>query len=218
MERVLGLRLGIFLFGLAFPVMIFSSGCSSTATSSTAIAGGTLGLGTTPSHQLEQVYYLGVFDPQEQLPPTIYRVIVRGQASALGATNFASGWVPAALVDSLNSRVGFKKDGSNVNLSSGEPLKKPLKTGRRLMLFGPEGFREAPADHRLVLVMGSNPEAYFNSINNALGAVSKVRVDQLNGDLRQKLMDALRKLKDERERLKDLQADYKVNLADQGGN
>ncbi|HQR16172.1 MAG TPA: hypothetical protein PKW52_13355 [Nitrospira sp.] len=33
-----------------------------------------------PGHDIEQVYYLGSFDPQEQIPPALYRVRVRGQA------------------------------------------------------------------------------------------------------------------------------------------
>ena len=38
----------------------------------------------------------------EQVPPSVYRVRVKGQASFLSATKFASGWVPADLVDSLS--------------------------------------------------------------------------------------------------------------------
>src|SRR6185436_10478783 len=55
-----------------------------------------------------------------------------------------------------------------------------LKPGRRLMMFGPEGFREAPADHRLVIVMGANPKAFFEAIDTALGDLSQVSVDSGN--------------------------------------
>lgn len=178
------------------------------------VAGTTLLLGNTPTHQFEQIYYLGVFDPQEQLPPTVYRVIVRGQAGATSATNFASGWVPANAVDSLSSRVAFDRDDPMAKVTPGKdgPLE-DFKTGRRLMLFGPEGFREAPKNHRLVIVMGSDPHEYFDAINDALGTVSRVRADQLNNELKTKLFEALLKLKNERERLKDLEADVKVKFA-----
>jgi hypothetical protein len=41
------------------------------------------------------------------------------------------------------------------------------------MLFGPEGFREAPANHRLVIVMGSDPSAFFQGVDQALGIVAQ---------------------------------------------
>ena len=49
-----------------------------------------------------------------------------------------------------------------------------MLTGRRLVMFGPEGFREAPKDHRLVVVMGSNPDAFFSAVDEALGVVASV--------------------------------------------
>ena len=51
--------------------------------------------GRAPTNEVQQIYYLGVFDPREQVPPTIYRVRVLGQAAAISRTRFASGWVPA---------------------------------------------------------------------------------------------------------------------------
>src|SRR4051794_18904725 len=67
-------------------------------------------LAVTPTNEIEQIYYLGVFDPQEQVPSTIYRIRVHGQSSALSNMRFGSGWVKAALIDSLNTSVHF--DGS----------------------------------------------------------------------------------------------------------
>src|SRR5690349_10039840 len=58
-----------------------------------------------PGHDIEQVYYLGSLDPQEQVPPALYRVRVRGQASIISWMSFGSGWVPADLIDSLGSSV-----------------------------------------------------------------------------------------------------------------
>jgi hypothetical protein len=78
---------------LAAPLIV--SGCSLDPATRNSLAGvGVAVAGVTPSTNLEQVYYLGVFDPQEQIPPTLYRVRVRGQASALNFTRYASGWVP----------------------------------------------------------------------------------------------------------------------------
>jgi hypothetical protein len=41
-------------------------------------------------------------------------------------------------------------------------------------MFGPEGFREAPRDHRLVVVMGSDPSVFFSAVDEALGSVAAV--------------------------------------------
>ena len=44
--------------------------------------------------------------------------------------------------------------------------------GRRLMQFGPEGFRSAPKDHRLVILMGASPETVEQAFASALGSVA----------------------------------------------
>ncbi len=156
------------------------TGCGSVAARNSLLAvAGTAQLGQTPSNTIKQVYYLGVFDPRDQLPPTIYRVRVQGQASALNATKFASGWVRAELVDSLSGQVEFPGEGTKTrpdaaNGSGVDVVDKGLLTGRRLIMFGPEGFREAPKNHRLVVVMGSNPDAFFSAVDQALGVVASV--------------------------------------------
>lgn len=53
------------------------SGCDTTGAIIGGIAGITVLAGLSPSNEIDQVYYLGVFDPQEQIPPTVYRVRVR---------------------------------------------------------------------------------------------------------------------------------------------
>jgi hypothetical protein len=138
-----------------------------------SLTGVTIG-SQTPSSVIRQVYYLGVFDPRDQLPPTIYRIRVQGQASALALTKFASGWVRAELVDSLSGQVALPGDRPT-------PADKPAVEqvnvgfgGHRLVMFGPEGFREAPRDHRLVVVMGANPEGFFAAVDQALGVVAQV--------------------------------------------
>jgi len=154
------------------------SGCATPRiTNVTAGVAGTLALGNMPTTNIVQTYYLGVFDPREQLPPTIYRVRVQGQASALAWTKFASGWVRSDLVDSLSGSI--EMDRSGVKL--GDAARQGVALGqdgdksqlnRRLVMFGPEGFREAPKNHRLVVVMGNNPEAFFGAVDRALGAVA----------------------------------------------
>lgn len=163
-------------------------------------------LATIPSNDIEQVYYLGVFDPQEQVPPTIYRVTVRGQASAISSMRFGSGWVPAEMIDSLNTSVGFDPATGRPKseAAAGETLSK-LKTGRRLMMFGPEGFREAPKDHRLVMVMGGSPEAFFSAIDEALGTVGRARIEQLESGLKNDLLKEMIKIKNEKQNLTALQ-------------
>ena len=77
-----------------------------------AIIGGTIIGAAAPTSDIRQIYYLGMFDPQGQLPPQMYRIRVNGQSSFLSKVNFASGWVPAPLVDSLGGQVTQAKDGA----------------------------------------------------------------------------------------------------------
>jgi hypothetical protein len=140
-------------------------------------------LAQTPTTDIRQTYYLGVFDPYDQLPPAFYRVRVHGQAGAISRVSFASGWVRAELVDSLGGRIPtpFQQDNDGKkDPKAGVPgtdkdaeLMAGSLSGRRLMLFGPEGFREAPANHRLVIVMGSDPSAFFQGVDQALGIVAQ---------------------------------------------
>lgn len=170
----------------------------------------------SPSHEIEQVYYLGVFDPDDQVPPSLYRLTVRGQASFISAVQFASGWVPAHLVDSLETRIQFKEKSTELEFTTGDPSRQAkLTPGRRLMLFGPEGFREAPANHRLVIVMGSNADTYFESIEKVLGAVAAAKREQAlspeerQGDVIKRLLE----LSEEQGRIQRLKADFDAAAA-----
>ncbi|MFO1055248.1 MAG: hypothetical protein U1F36_23765 [Planctomycetota bacterium] len=128
----------------------------------------TVGVGAVAKgHDIQQTYYVGIFDPMEQLPTALYRITVRGEASVVNSVKFASGWVDARLVDSLETKLEFDTKGG-VSLGT-EKGKAHLKTGRGLWLFGPEGFRPAPRDHRLVVVMGSDPSAFFQAVDDTLG-------------------------------------------------
>ncbi|MEW6669040.1 MAG: hypothetical protein AB1512_27845 [Thermodesulfobacteriota bacterium] len=169
----------------------------------------------SPSHEIQQIYYLGVFDPQDQVPPTVYRVRVHGQASFISWVNFASGWVPADLVDSLGSNISFEKSTQQLKIDrAGSKELVSLQTGRRLVLFGPEGFREAPRNHRLVVVMGSSPEKFFQAIDQSLGEVSQAIEAKKDSALNQKLFAALMKVSRERERLDELIKDIELELAE----
>ena len=170
----------------------------------------------SPSHEIEQVYYLGVFDPDDQVPPSLYRLTVRGQASFISAVQFASGWVPAHLVDSLETRIQFKEKSTELEFTTGDPSRQAkLTPGRRLMLFGPEGFREAPANHRLVIVMGSNADTYFESIEKVLGAVAAAKREQaLSPEERQgDVIKRLLKLSEEQGQIQRLKADFDAAAA-----
>jgi hypothetical protein len=196
--------------GLALTgVLLWGGGCATPYQTAALVAGGVVAAGAkSPAQELEQIYYLGVFDPEEQLPPAVYRLTVRGQASILSNTKFASGWVPASLVDALNGRIGLDPSGSGeVEFSQTNTAHNvSLATGRRLMLFGPEGFREAPRNHRLVIVMGADPKTFFEAMDSALGQVSGVTIERQNTALEQKLFQALVSTASSRENLSRLKA------------
>lgn len=171
------------------------------------IVGATVYAGQTPAHELEQTFYLGVFDPQEQVPPSVYRVRVRGQASFMSRTNFASGWVNAAFVDSLGTAWNFDGESGSFQVDKvGESELAKLQTGRRQVLFGPHGFREAPRDQRLCIVMGANPDAWFEAIDNAIGVVAEASTDRRIGQLKSDVFDALATAKAEKDALEKLAA------------
>lgn len=202
---------------LAAALLVGALGASGCTTND--IVGGTIGatlLGAnSPSQEIQQIYYLGAFDPQGQLPPTVYRIRVHGQASFISFVRFASGWVPAQFIDSLSSNVKFgaeKTAGIEIDSEASGKLSK-LTTGRRLMLFGPEGFREAPKDHRLVVVMGSSPDEFFSAIDESLGTIAQLRAAQKQRDdadtlergaLDRDMFSALAHVKDQRNRLEAL--------------
>ena len=138
------------------------------------LAAGAVAASVTPSFDLEQIYYLGSFDPAGQLPPTLYRIRVRGQSSILNSTKFASSWVPAEVVDALTGSISLdvKTGAVAVKGDKDNPGFNINESGRRLMQFGPEGFRSAPKGHRLVILMGASPEAVEQAFASALGSVA----------------------------------------------
>ena len=194
-----------FQFAIGWALLLFmaslTTGCNSVPQN--VALGAVIGTGVgaiIPAHDIEQVYYLGSFDPQEQVPPALYRVRVRGQASLISWMRFGSGWVPADLIDSLGSSVEINKaDGKIVMTKAGGDQLSRLAIGRRLMQFGPEGFREVPKDHRLVIVMGSSPDKFFKAMDEALGSISQAKADQDSRALNGLLFEAITKVRAEKQ-------------------
>jgi hypothetical protein len=194
------------------------AGCTTPAQNIALVTTTTVLGAQAPGQEIEQVYYLGIFDPQEQVPEAVYRLTVHGQGSAIGLMRFASGWVPANLVDTLNTNIGFNKDSGAVEVTNKQDASQSsIATGRRLMLFGPEGFREAPKDHRLVIVMGSSPEAFFGAIGDSLQAINQVSLENKNSAASQSLMNERLRLEAERARLQDLKAEIAIELPEPKG-
>jgi len=179
----------VLIASLCVVLTIFVSGCAHPAQTAALVAGVTAFGGQAPTHELQQTYYLGIFDPQEQLPPAFYRVVVHGQSSLLSLMRFASGWVPADTVDSLGSRVEMDIETGKITVQKekDDKLAAALNAGRRQVLFGPEGFRESPRNHRLVIVMGSSAEKYFDQIS---GTLREARFGSSLQDLLLKLREA----------------------------
>lgn len=167
--------------------------------------------GQAPTQEIEQVYYLGIFDPQEQLPPAVYRITVRGQGSLISQTRFASGWIPSAIADTLTSQLSFGPDGPR-NTGSSMSGVQGIANGRRLLLFGPEGFREAPKDHRLAIVMGSDPSEFFDAISAGLSAVAEVKSEGADAKAMGEVLGELSRLRSESTRLRDLRQDLDDRL------
>ncbi|WP_338848941.1 hypothetical protein V8J88_08355 [Massilia sp. W12] len=183
------------------------SACSSLTVvqRNSAIGAGVGTVGTfVPGSKMEQTYYLGVFDPLEQLPPTIYRVRVKGQSSFWNLTRYASGWVAAEVIDSLTSNISFNSKNGNINLEKNEPLSRNALNGRGLVLFGPEGFREAPRNHRLVITMGASPEKFFNIANEAMGLVAAAKQGQGSIELERNMFKEIQLLQAEQDILDNI--------------
>lgn len=196
-------------------LLCLCSGCSSSSETTTlvgAIAGGTALGAQSPAHEIEQIYYLGVLDPMEQTPSAIFRLTVRGQASLISFTRFASGWAPARLVDSLNTNLSFSEQGVVTSSKEEQSSLSQIKTGRRLILFGPEGYREVPRNHRLVLVMSSNPEKYFNALGETLGTIADVQVKKLDAEFHREVLRSLKKVRDEQKQIQALKEDVERDV------
>ena len=190
------LALGVWLAALG--------GCGMTVVQRNLVTG-TGAASLAPSAEIEQTYYLGSFDPRGQLPPAIYRIRVRGQSSILNATRFASSWVPAEVVDSLSGSLAIDAKNGKLSIERDSATSSSLAdAGRRLMLFGPEGFREAPTGHRLVVIMGSDPQMVEQAFSEALGSVAQVKFGRAGVPVERDIFALLLGLGQEREQLNAL--------------
>ena len=160
--------------------------------------------GQAPINEIEQTYYLGVFDPRGQLPPQVYRIRVHGQSS-FGAGKFASGWVPAQVIDTLSTSA-LSSSGSS-DLGFGSETGSTFLKGRKLVAFGPEGFREVPESHRLVMVMGNNSDKFFNAVSEALGSISTTTIQKRAITLNSEIFKELTELLREKQRMEDFKDD-----------
>lgn len=192
-------RLALVAVGLAC-CMVMLGGCATVA--QRAAGGVTTAAALTPNADIQQTYYLGSFDPANQLPPAVYRIRVTGQSSIINRTRFASGWYPAAVVDALNGKLTLDNKTGDVTGSGVQDGASGILPGRGMVMFGPEGLREAPRDHRLVVIMGSNPEQVEQAFSGALRSVATVRFGQSGAGLDKQLFTRLTELASEREQLK----------------
>ncbi|MBD3268427.1 hypothetical protein GF373_17305, partial [bacterium] len=84
-----------FIFFVTLAALLMCYGCETGQVVGSA-AGVTWVGAQAPGNEIQQIYYLGVFDPHEQVPPQVYRITVRGQASAFSGVKYSSGWVHAS--------------------------------------------------------------------------------------------------------------------------
>lgn len=198
-------HLSPYLFCISLCLILSSCGTPET------VVGSAIGItafgGRSPGHELQQVYYLGAFDPLEQLPPLMYRITVFGQASVLSSVKFSSGWVRSELIDSLNTQIEYEDGAGGMKISRiGDEELSGLNPSRRLYLFGPEGFREAPKDHRLVIVMGSSPQKFFEAVDQTLSIYARSEYEEQNTELIQKIFAIRNGLMNQQQRLNDIEA------------
>ena len=182
------------------------SGCATTEQNiALGVAGATFVAGTTPTSEIEQIYYLGIYDERSQLPPEFYRIKVHGQASSLSDMTFGSGWVPAKLVDTLNPESQAILTKTDVDNAGQSPCGAEFLNGRKLILYGPEGFRRVPNCYRLALVMGADPSAFFSAMDQALGSIHKSKSEKRDNKLTIQLLKHQSQLHLESSRLEDLE-------------
>ena len=182
-------------------------GCTSTEKAFTGMAA----LAIAPSNEIEQIFYLGVFDPQEQIPQTIYRIRIHGQASALNSMKFGSGWVKSELVDSLTSQQQIIAQAKSLKGDGNPVFNELLDTSvqRKLIALGPEGFRISPKDHRLVVVMGASPDAFFSAVDNVTGQKARMQNNSISQELVRYLFDNLADINSLQEGLTNIPSKYK---------
>ena len=71
------------------------------------------------------------------------------------------------------------------------------------------------ADHRLVIVMGTSPEDFFQGVDEAMGKLAQATAVARDAELDQELFRALLALKDEEDRLDQLEKDAELALGEE---
>jgi hypothetical protein len=119
---------------------------------------------------VKETFYVGRFDPLTQLPEELYRFRLKGSSGCLSSVRFASGWLPAEMVDPLDTQLTISPKGK-VGVDAGDENNKAhVEAYRTMRLFGPEGFVEVPKDFRLCVIMGSDPGEFFRMSTALLSA------------------------------------------------
>lgn len=113
--------------------------------------------------EIKTTHYLGVFDPAEQVPQELYKITIQGRASSVSNVKYATGWVPAAQADLLQSDLRHDDSGA-VKLAGGDSGTVSVGPRRRFFEIGPTGVSTEPDDGRFVIVMGSDPDYFFRKM------------------------------------------------------
>ena len=113
--------------------------------------------------RIHTTHYLGVFDPQQQVPEELYKVTIDGNASAVSDVKYASGWVPAAQADLLVTQLQ-RDDQDNITITGDASKTVSVALRRRFFEIGPSGVSTQPEDGRFVIVMGANPDYFFKKM------------------------------------------------------
>jgi len=115
------------------------------------------------STNVKTTHYLGVFDPQEQVPAELYRITIEGNAGVFSKVNYATGWVPANAADLLSVDVRPSQDGK-IEITGDQSKTVTVGARRQFFEIGPTGVATQPEDGRFVVVMSSNPDYFFKKV------------------------------------------------------
>lgn len=125
-------------------------------------------LASCSATEVETTHYLGVFDPQQQVTQELYKLEIKGCANFASNADFASGWIPAGVADLVSEGIESKRtEGGAVvghRTAEGDVPEAVVKPSRQFFEIGPLAVSKAPQDHRFVVVMGSDPDFFFQKM------------------------------------------------------
>lgn len=113
--------------------------------------------------RIHTIHYLGVFDPQDQVPPELYRIDISGRAGAFSNVKYGSGWVPARQADLLVQDIR-PDDQGRISVTGDETRTVSVTPRRRFFEIGPFAVATEPDDGRFVVVMSADPDYFFKKI------------------------------------------------------